>query len=180
VGQTVNQAHYLKLWQFPYEENGQKCEWQECEIFVRTMYHSHSTVEPRVLGRVFIRLILSILLLLTKTKIILKGRFQTVEDIITNKSAELRVIQQTSFKQCLRKFERWWKQCIAVQGNYFEKDKHNLSVSLEMKLLLTNSRNLLKKIQLFIHLQQKEISSSLYLNTTLWIPVLKWSWNSMH
>jgi hypothetical protein len=99
---------------FLYEENGQKC-----EISVRTMYHSHSTVEQRVLGRVFIQLIFSILLLFTKIKIIMKGRFQTAEDIFTNKSDELRAIQQTSIKQCLWKFKRWWNQCIAVQGNYF-------------------------------------------------------------
>jgi hypothetical protein len=36
------------------EENGQKCEWQEYEISVTTLYHSQSAAESRVLGRAFI------------------------------------------------------------------------------------------------------------------------------
>lgn len=65
----------------------------------------------------------------------------------------------------LPKLEKVTGAVIVAQGNYFEKDMCNLGVSLKIKLLLTNSGNLLNKTQLFIHLQQKEIPGSLYLNT---------------
>jgi transposase len=42
--------------------------------------------------------------LFPKLKITLKGRFQTVEDIITNAMNDLKAIPQTSFKQC---FQNW-------------------------------------------------------------------------
>jgi histone-lysine N-methyltransferase SETMAR len=42
--------------------------------------------------------------LFPKLKFTLKGRrFQTVEDIITNVTNDLKVIPQTSFKQCFQK-----------------------------------------------------------------------------
>jgi hypothetical protein len=62
VGQTVNQAHDLKLWGMwgmQYEENGQKCELQQCGISITTMHHHSHTMLSQVLRRAFIWLILS-------------------------------------------------------------------------------------------------------------------------
>jgi hypothetical protein len=66
------------------------------------------------------------------------------------------VTQRTSF-ECFQNWKRWLEQCIAAQGNYFEKDARNLGVHLEIKLLLTNSRNLLNKTHsyLFIYSRNK-------------------------
>jgi hypothetical protein len=63
-------------------------------------------------------------LLFSKLKITLKRRrFQTVKDIITNATKDLKVIPQTSFKQCLQKWKKLWERCIAAQGDCFEGDK---------------------------------------------------------
>jgi hypothetical protein len=42
-------------------------------------------------------------------KMMLKGRFQTVEDIITNTTNDLKVTQQTSYEQCFHKRKRLCK-----------------------------------------------------------------------
>jgi hypothetical protein len=61
--------------------------------------------------------------LFPKLRLTLKGRrFQTVEDIITNATKELKAIPQTPFKQCFQKWKKQWKRCIAVQGDCFEGD----------------------------------------------------------
>jgi hypothetical protein len=45
-----------------------------------------------------------------------------VEGIITKVMNDLKVMPQTSFKQCFQKWERKWESFIAAQGNYFEGD----------------------------------------------------------
>jgi hypothetical protein len=56
--------------------------------------------------------------LFPKLKITVKRGFQTVEDIITNVTNDLKVIPQTSFVQCFQKFKRWWEWCIAAHGDH--------------------------------------------------------------
>jgi hypothetical protein len=61
--------------------------------------------------------------LFPKLKITLKRRrIQTVENIITNATNELKVMPQTSFKQCFQRWKRQWERCIAAHCNYFEGD----------------------------------------------------------
>jgi hypothetical protein len=61
--------------------------------------------------------------LFPKLRITLKGRrFQTVEDVITSVTKDLKVIPHTSFEQCLLKLRRWWERCIAAQWDCFEGD----------------------------------------------------------
>jgi hypothetical protein len=56
-----------------------------------------------------------------KLKITLKGRsLQTVEDIITNATNDLKAIPQTSFHQFFQKWKGWWEKFIAMQGYCFE------------------------------------------------------------
>jgi hypothetical protein len=74
--------------------------------------------------------------LFPKLKIILKGRrFQTVEDIITKVTNDLKAILQTSFDQCFQKYKRRWKSCIAVQGGLFLK---GITFNTKRKILLTD------------------------------------------
>jgi transposase len=62
--------------------------------------------------------------LFPKLKITLKGRrFQTVEDIITNVTNDLKAIPQKSFEHCFQNWERWLQRCNAAQEDYFEGDK---------------------------------------------------------
>jgi histone-lysine N-methyltransferase SETMAR len=61
--------------------------------------------------------------LFPKLKITLEGRrLQTVEDMITNVTNELKVIPQKSFEHCFQKWKRLWERCITAQGNYLEGD----------------------------------------------------------
>jgi hypothetical protein len=52
--------------------------------------------------------------------ILRERRLQTVEDTITNTTAELRAIQQTSIEDRFKKLQRRWEQRITAQGNCFE------------------------------------------------------------
>jgi hypothetical protein len=45
-----------------------------------------------------------------------------VEDIINNATNDLKVIPQTSFKQCFQNWKRRWERWIAAKGEYFEGD----------------------------------------------------------
>jgi len=56
-------------------------------------------------------------------KEILKGRhFDDIDDIKSNTTAALKVIQQNRFQNCFEGWSRRWHRCIASQGEYFEGD----------------------------------------------------------
>jgi hypothetical protein len=64
-----------------------------------------------------------ITLLLTQRCQLLKGRrLKAVGDVITKAINDLKAILQTSFEQCFQKWKRRWETCVAVQGDYFERD----------------------------------------------------------
>ena len=59
--------------------------------------------------------------LFPKIKEILKGRyFDDINDIRSNTTAALKAIPQNQFQNCFEGWTRYWHQCIASQGEYFE------------------------------------------------------------
>ena len=61
------------------------------------------------------------LFLFPKIKEILKGRhFDDIDDIRNSTMAALKAIPQNQFQNRFERWTRWWHQCIASQGEYFE------------------------------------------------------------
>lgn len=61
--------------------------------------------------------------LFPKLKKGLKGnRFDTVEDIKTNVTVELRKIPQQDFHRCFQQWQERWSKCVCSDGAYFEGD----------------------------------------------------------
>ena len=60
--------------------------------------------------------------LFPKIKEILKGRHFDDDDIRNNTTAALKAIPQNQFQNCFEGWTRYWHQCIASQGEYFEGD----------------------------------------------------------
>jgi len=65
--------------------------------------------------------------LFPELKFDLKGRhFQTVENIETAVTDQLKVITVSDFQRCYKEWEQHLWRCVASEGNYFEGDKLDL------------------------------------------------------
>nr|APL98296.1 truncated putative DD34D transposase [Bactrocera tryoni] len=53
-------------------------------------------------------------------------RFDSIEDIKTNSTRELKAIPESAYKKCFDDWKKRWHMCIASNGCYFEGDKINL------------------------------------------------------
>ena len=61
--------------------------------------------------------------LFPKLKTMLKRKqFYSGKDIMEKTTAELRSIPEEEFKRCFQKWQRHWKKCVHLQGEYFEAD----------------------------------------------------------
>jgi len=61
--------------------------------------------------------------LFPKLQTTLKGRhFQTIEESQENAIGELRTITVSAFQETFQQGKKFWVQCIASQGDYFEGD----------------------------------------------------------
>jgi hypothetical protein len=64
--------------------------------------------------------------LFPKIKEILKGgHFDDIDDM-SNTVAALKAIPQNQFQNCFEGWTRWWQQCIASHGVYFEGDHNDI------------------------------------------------------
>lgn len=65
--------------------------------------------------------------LFSKLKFPLRGmRFESIDDIKTNATRELKAIPETAYQKCFAEWKKRWHMCIASNGCYFEGDKINL------------------------------------------------------
>jgi len=64
--------------------------------------------------------------LFPKLKSTLKGRrFDSIEDIKKNCTADLKRIPKKAFQKAFESWKKRWQQCVASQEMYFEGDKHD-------------------------------------------------------
>ena len=53
----------------------------------------------------------------------LKGRrFETISEIKTNATKELKGIKKEAYLDCFRKWKHRWDKCVRWEGEYFEGD----------------------------------------------------------
>jgi hypothetical protein len=65
--------------------------------------------------------------LFPKTEQILKARhFDDIDNIRSNTTAALKVIQQNQFQNCFEWWTTRWYRCIASQGEYSEGDHSDI------------------------------------------------------
>jgi len=56
-------------------------------------------------------------------KLGLKGeRFETIEDIKVNPTANLRAIPIEGYQRCFQQLQSRWSKCVCAEGRYFEGD----------------------------------------------------------
>jgi len=59
--------------------------------------------------------------LFPQLKTVLKGkRFEDIDSIKKNATSTLNTIPKDSFKKCFQQWQDRWKQCVSLQGEYFE------------------------------------------------------------
>jgi hypothetical protein len=67
--------------------------------------------------------------LFPKFKMKMKGRFETVSDIQRELQAVLDTIEENDFHGAFEAWRKRWDRCIRSQGDYFEGDDSQNSVS---------------------------------------------------
>jgi hypothetical protein len=70
-------------------------------------------------------------------------RFDTTDEIQKNETNELFAIPKEAFQKVFQSWQKRWERCVASKGNYFEGDKLEQVVSINIKLLLQQSGLLL-------------------------------------
>jgi transposase len=78
--------------------------------------------------------------LFPKLKSTLKGRrFDTFDEIQKNSTRDLFAIPKKAFQKAFQIWQKRWERCVASEGIYFEGDKLEKVVSINIKFLLHQS-----------------------------------------
>ena len=61
--------------------------------------------------------------LFPKVKMTMKGkRFESIQDIVTAMTAQLKALIKEDFQNYFRKWQERWDKCVQREGEYFEGD----------------------------------------------------------
>lgn len=70
--------------------------------------------------------------LFPKIKSTMKGnRFDTIEDIKSNTTKQIKLLKKEDFQECFQKWQARWSKCVCAEGKYFEPSPDTLKMMQE-------------------------------------------------